>query len=113
MLQYVYPIYLWIGGEIMDKFTIADYIEKLQAKKEEAHNKQWLYIECNAKDLMEELEPGVKNMTTCCKAMLEALLEGDIILAAPKTKNMCGSALTLRYYVDNLSPERRKYSEVN
>lgn len=43
----------------------------------------------------------------------EALLEGDIILAAPKTKNMCGSALTLRYYVDNLSPERRKYSEVN
>lgn len=62
---------------------------------------------------MEELEPGVKNMTTCCKAMLEALLEGDIILAAPKTKNMCGSALTLRYYVDNLSPERRKYSEVN
>lgn len=97
----------------MAKFTVVDYLDKIQEKKQEAHDKQWLYIECNAKDLQEELEPDVKNMNVCCKAMLEALLEGDNILVVPKVKSMCSAALTVRYYVDNLSLERRKYSEVN
>ena len=30
-----------------------DYINCLQAKKQEAHDKQWLYIEVNAKDLLD------------------------------------------------------------
>ena len=29
------------------------------------------------------------------------------------TKSKCAASLTIRYYVDNLSPERRKYAEVN
>ena len=97
----------------MAKFTIDEYLEKIQAKKAEAHDKQWLYIECTAKDLQAELEPNEKNMNVCCKAMLEALLEGDSILVMPKTKTMCSAALSVRYYVDNLSSERKKYSEVN
>ena len=44
-------------GEIsMEKLTMQDYLNCLQAKKQEAHDKQWLYIEVNAKDLLEEGE---------------------------------------------------------
>ena len=40
-------------GEIsMEKLTMQDYLNCLQAKKQEAHDKQWLYIEVNAKDLL-------------------------------------------------------------
>lgn len=97
----------------MAKLEMNDYLGTLQTKKQEAHDKQWLYIEVNAKDLMEELEPGAKNLTTACKAMLEIMLEGDGFIVEPKTKTKIGGALTIRYYVDNLSPERKKYSEVN
>ena len=41
------------------------------------------------------------------------MLEGDGFIVEPKNKSKCAASLTIRYYVDNLSPERRKYSEVN
>lgn len=96
----------------MAKLELSNYAERLQNKKVEAHDKQWLYIEVNAKDLQEEMEPGVKNLNVCCKAMLEAMLEGDGFIVEPKNKSKCASTLTIRYYVDNLSPERRKYTDV-
>ena len=94
----------------MAKLTVIDYSQKLQEMKWEAHNKEWLYIEVNAKDLMNELEPGAKNVNTACKAILDALLEGDSILVTPKTKTGMGTALTVRYYVDNLHESRQKYN---
>ena len=45
----------------MEKLTMNDYAQILWNKKIEAHDKQWLYIEVNAKEWMEECEPGVKN----------------------------------------------------
>ena len=66
-----------------------------------------------AKEFMEECEPGVKNLTACCKAMLDAMLEGDGFIVEPKSRSKVAGALTVRYYVDNLHPGRRKYSEVN
>lgn len=96
----------------MAKLEMKDYAERLQSKKEEAHNKQWLYIEVNAKDFLEEMEPGVKNLNVCCKAMLDAMLEGDGFIVEPKSKSKCAGTLTIRYYVDNLSPERKKWAEV-
>lgn len=96
----------------MAKLELQDYAERLQNKKVEAHNKQWLYIEVNAKDLLEEMEPGVKNLSVCCKAMLDAMLEGDGFIVEPKSKSKCAGTLTIRYYVDNLSPERRKWADV-
>ena len=96
----------------MAKLTMNDYSQKLLEMKWEAHNKQWLYIEVNAKDLLEGCEPGVKNLNVCCKAMLEAMLEGDIFIVEPKNRSKCAATLTVRYYVDNLSPERRTYAEV-
>ena len=97
----------------MEKLTMNYYAQILWNKKIEAHDKQWLYIEVNAKEWMEECEPGVKNLNTCCKAMLDAMLEGDGFIVEPKNKSKCAGTLTIRYYVDNLSPERRKWSEVN
>lgn len=96
----------------MAKLEMKDYAERLQNKKVEAHNKQWLYIEVNAKDLLEEMEPNVKNLNVCCKAMLDAMLEGDGFIVEPKSKSKCAGTLTIRYYVDNLSPERKKWAEV-
>lgn len=96
----------------MPKLEITNYVDCLLAKKQEAHNKQWLYIEINAKDLLEECEPGIKNQIVCCKAMLEVMLEGDGFIVEPKNKTKCAASLTIRYYVDNLSPNRKKYSEV-
>lgn len=95
------------------KKTQNDYMELINSKKWEAHNKQWLYIEVNAQDLLDEAEPKVSNITVVCKAMLEMMLEGDRFLVVPKVKSKIGKVLTVRYYTDNLSPERRKYSEVN
>lgn len=97
----------------MEKLTKDAYAEILWNKKVEAHDKQWLYIEVNAKELLDECEPGIKNQNTCCKAMLDAMLEGDYFIVEPKNKSKCAGSLTIRYYVDNLSPERRKWSEVN
>lgn len=95
------------------KKTQNDYMELINNKKWEAHNKQWLYIEVNAQELLAEAEPKVSNITVVCKAMLEMMLEGDRFLQEPKVKSKIGKVLTVRYYTDNLSPERRKYSEVN
>lgn len=97
----------------MAKMTKDDYAACLWNKKVEAHDKQWLYIEVNAKELNEECEPGVKNINTCCKAMLDAMLEGDGFMVEPKNKSKCAGSLTIRYYTDNLSPDRRKWSDVN
>ena len=94
----------------MEKFTQEQYADIIRERKFETQNRGELYIEMNCKTLMEELEPKAKNLTVCSKALLDALLEGDRILEAPKTKNKCGGALTVRYYCDNLSPERAKYT---
>ena len=97
----------------MEKWTQEQYAARLQEMKQEAHDKMWLYIELNAKEFMEECEPGVKKLTACCKAMLDAMLEGDGFIVEPKSRSKVAGALTVRYYVDNLHPGRRKYSEVN
>ena len=56
----------------MEKLTQEQYASIINSKKQDAHEMQWLFIEINAKELMEECEPGVRNQTVCCKAMLDA-----------------------------------------
>ena len=92
------------------KKGVQEYKDVINWKKWEAHNMNWLYIEINAGDLMTELEAGVNNIKTVVEAILDSMLEGDTFIVEsekPSTK------LTVRYYCDNLSEERRKYSEVN
>ena len=95
----------------MEKWSVEKYCDRLQAMKCEAHDKLWLYIEVNAKEFMNECEPGVKNLNSCCKAMLNKMLEGDNFVVEPKSRSKCAGTLTIRYYVDNLSPERRTYAQ--
>ena len=72
----------------MEKWSVEKYCDRLQAMKCEAHDKLWLYIEVNAKDFMNECEPGVKNLNSCCKAMLNKMLEGDNFVVAEKPQQM-------------------------
>ena len=95
------------------KWEKQQYLDILSQRKAQAHDKAWLYIDIMAKDLLEECEPGVKNLNTCAKAMLESMLEGDTFIVEPKNRSKCAKALTIRYYVDNLSAERRTYAQAN
>ena len=78
------------------------------AKKGEAHSWNWLYIEVNAGDLLTEVEAGADNMAACVEAIKDCMLEGDYFIVEADD-----AALSVRYYTDNLSEWRRKYSEVN
>lgn len=95
------------------KKSFQEYKDVINWKKWEAHNMNWLYIEVNAKDLLTELEAGVDNLDTCCNAILDCMLEGDFFVVEPKKEDKIADELTVRYYCDNLSESRRKYSEVN
>lgn len=87
------------------------YVDLIRYKKWEAHNKDWLYIEINSGDLLQEQEPGADNLETCCNAIMDCMLEGDFFINKPEKNGT--KDLTVRYYCDNLADSRRKYSDVN
>ncbi len=100
-----------VAAPKVEKQDKQKYMDVINWKKWEAHHMNWLYIEINAGDLNTEIEAGVANLKTVCDAMRECMLEGDEFIAEPARKT--GANLTVRYYCDNLSEDRRKYSEVN
>ena len=76
----------------MEKWSVEKYCERLQAMKCEAHDKLWLYIEVNAKDFMNECEPGVKNLNSCCKPLerpSKELIRQLDILAVERRPEAC------------------------
>ena len=95
------------------KQSVKHYEDVINWKKGEAHAMEYLYIEINAGDLLTEVEAGVDNMENCCQGILNCMLEGDTFIVEPSEPNRVSNTLTVRYYCDNLSPERRKWSEVN
>ena len=99
-----------VKKEVVKK-SYQEYVDVINWKKWEAHNMNWLYIEINANDLLTELEVGVDNMDTCCNAVKDCMLEGDYFIVEPKSEK--DGNLSVRYYCDNLSESRRKWSEVN
>ena len=93
------------------KRTVKDYEDIINWKKGEAQAMDWLYIEVNAGDLLTDVEAGVDTLETTCKAILNVMLEGDGFIVKPTEEDMVSTSLTVRYYCDNLSPDRRKYFE--
>lgn len=93
------------------KRTVKDYEDIINWKKGEAHAMDWLYIEVNAGDLLTEVEAGVDNLAATCQAILNVMLEGDGFIVKPTEEDMVSTSLTVRYYCDNLSADRRKYFE--
>ncbi len=91
-----------------EKLSLQKYKDVINWKKWEAHNAGWLYIEVNAGDLLTELEAGADNMAVSVEAIKDLMLEGDYFITEADD-----ASLSVRYYTDNLSDERRKYSEVN
>lgn len=95
----------------MEKWTQEQYEHALREKKQQAHDEMKLYIVINAKELQDECEPGSKNLSAVCKAMLNVMLEGDGFEVEPKIKSKIAGKLSVRYYTDNLSPQRRTYAQ--
>jgi hypothetical protein len=93
----------------VEKKDVQYYIDKINWKKGEANGMDWLYIEISAEGLLTEFEAGVDNIETVCKAMLETMLEGDTFINATSAADHIDRELKVRYYCDNLSPERKKY----
>ena len=98
---------------VVNKKSVQDYIDIINWKKGEANGMDWLYIEVKADDLLTEVEAGVDNLSTVCEAIQSCMLEGDTFVVDSAADGKVDPALTVRYYCDNLSPERKKYSEVN
>ena len=93
------------------KKSVQEYEDIIRWKKGEAHAINQLYIEVNAKDLLTEVEAGVSNLSTVCKAILNCMLEGDGFIVEPSSKTKVSETLTVRYYCDNLAESRKKYFE--
>lgn len=96
----------------MSKWTIEDYIERICEIRNEAAAAGKTYVDLNSKALLEACEPGVRNLPAVCRAISRAMLEGDKFLEKPNGFAAVGVKLTVRFYVDNLSPQRRRYLDV-
>lgn len=102
------PVVEEVKPEVV-KRTVKDYEDIINWKKGEAHAMDWLYIEVNAGDLLTEVEAGVDNLSTTCQAILNCMLEGDGFIVDPAEEDKVNASLTVRYYCDNLSQDRKKY----
>lgn len=88
---------------------IKDYLNELEKRKQEAHEKGWLYLDISSKQLHAEVSPNHATMPTCCQAMYKVAYEGDELLEKPKGNTGFGSHLTIRYYVDHLENRERMF----
>lgn len=100
-----------VEESVVNKKSVKDYEDIINWKKGEAHAMDWLYIEVNANDLLTEVEAGVDNLDTTCQAIMNCMLEGDVFVVEPTGANKVSPALSVRYYCDNLSEDRKKYFE--
>lgn len=80
-----------------------DYIEnsKRIAKKEGKE-----YIIVSAKVLHNELSKEGPTMPTCCSAMLQEMLEGDVYVSYPETPSGFSTHLVIQYYLYDM--DKRK-----
>ena len=90
-----------------------DYEDAINWKKGEAKALDWLYIELSADALLTQFEAGKDNLKTVCQALYNCMLEGDYYIVEPTEDNCVLGTVAVRFYCDNLSPERKKVSEVN
>ncbi len=89
--------------------TVKEYEDIINWKRKQAHIMDWLYIELEAGDLLEEVEKGINNLSVTCQAMLNCMLEGDQFIIEPVEKNRVSKSLTIRYYCDKLGPDSMPY----
>lgn len=81
---------------------IKEYLQVIQAMKNEAHQEGVKFIEISSKKLHEQVSANHATMPTCCQAIYKLMLEGDEIIRRPKGQTGFGSHLDVRYYTDNL-----------
>jgi hypothetical protein len=78
-------------------------VRKLRTLKQENHDRMVLYIDVSPEDFTGQFpDLSVKKIWQILQA---EMLEGDRI--CPPSQNRKNVSKTIRYYVDNLSPERK------
>ena len=91
--------------------SIEEFERIIRFKKQEFSANGWNALEINAKDLMTSIGAGDEDLMAAVEAMQECMLEGDCFINDAGSGHRQCPELTVRYYCDNLSPDRRKYSE--
>ncbi len=82
-----------------------DYEEMIRFLKREINVNGWNELDLSAEELMKLAED--KDVKACTEAMRECMLEGDTYLSDKRNTK----ETAVRYYCDNLSASRRKYTE--
>ncbi len=86
------------------------YEKIINFKKQEFHENGWNALDMNAGQLasMEIAECG-GDLEAACHALRACMLEGDCYLNL--SSHEIDRNVTVRFFCDNLSPDRRKYEE--
>ncbi|MEE1411371.1 MAG: hypothetical protein U0J83_05065 [Bulleidia sp.] len=82
-------------------------------KKNEFHTSGWNALDINAGTLVELDGDSKEDIVAAVDAMKACMLEGDCYLNDPGKENRYKPELTVRYYCDNLSDDRRKYMDLH
>lgn len=81
---------------------IADYKVLIAGLKQQAIQEHKEYLDCIAKDLMNQLNEGNATLITCCSAMRQCMLEDDKMLIAPAGKKNVSTKMKVRYFLNDL-----------
>lgn len=87
--------------------TEQEYEQIINFKKHEFQANGWNALDLNAGRLLASASDIDENIGAVNTAMHACMLEGDQFLSEDRE----GASMTVRYYCDNLSEQRRKYSE--
>lgn len=91
--------------------TKEDFETIIRFKKNEFHTSGWNALDINAGTLVELDGDSEDDIVPAVDAMRDCMLEGDCFLNDPGAQDRYKPELTVRYYCDNLSPNRKKYQE--
>ncbi len=85
--------------------TEKQYADMILFRKKEFNLNGWNALDMKAEDLIKAAEATEKDLPACIKAMKYHMLEGDTFLKG--NEHTATADLTVRYYCDNLRPDRR------
>lgn len=86
--------------------TNLEYEEMIHWKKAEFHENEWNAMDLCVKDILSSAGDSEESLSLAVEGMKKNMLEGDCVIAGDiENPDM---TLTVRYYCDNLSEERKR-----
>lgn len=92
----------------MEKWKKEQYIDAIRQLKIDGARRGWLSVDINARELLNNFEPGVNNLKAVCSAMLEEMNREDskgMFLKEPKSPGRVSGDLTIKYSLGKLARE--------